>query len=286
MAYKRLNTIANRGLRKVQRRFRKRYVQRRGGLRFGKLARDVATLKSRLNTETKLSVTNVTANAPTVTAPTLYPLNTPDTQGLESVGKRIGAKVRYTYLSGKLRIEHQNFGDKQANATVRMYIIWLKNGEFKSDFEADFANFILNPDQNNQFSPMSYFNKTKYGSWIATWKHTVKCKDLIPVNQVAMGLPTDTGGTPGNDTLNTLGRASQIKYYYVNINKKINVHGEWNNTLSTSGDTDEISRMVPYLFSITDCPGSAVPTGNTQPDSILNDKVNVQGTIRLSYIDN
>ena len=69
-----------------------------------------------------------------------------------------------------------------------------------------------------------------------------------------MGLPTDTGGTPGNDTLNTLGRGGQSKYYYVNINKKISVHGEWNNTLSTTGDTDEVSRMVPYLMSITDCP--------------------------------
>ena len=286
MAYKRLNTVANRGLRKVQRRFKKRYVQRRGGLRFGKLARDVASLKSRLNTETKLAVTNITANAPTVTAPTLYPINTPDQQGTGSVGKRIGAKVRYTYLSGKLRVEHQNFGDKQASATIRMYIIWLKNGEFKSDFEADFANIILNPDQNNQYSPMSYFNKTKYNSYIATWKRQLTCRDLIPVNQVAMGLPTDTGGTPGNDTLNTLGRGGQAKYYYVNINKKISVHGEWNNTLSTSGDTDEVSRMVPYLFCMTDCPGQSTPTGNTQPDSLLNDKINVQGTIRLSYIDN
>ena len=246
----------------------------------------LARIKSRLNTETKLTETHISSNEPTVTTPTLYSINTPDNQGLRSVNDRVGAKVRYTYLSGKLRVEHKNFGDKQSSATVTMYIIWLKNGEFKDEFEADFASYILNPDQNNQYSPLSYFNKTKYNSWIATYKKQLTCRDLIPVNQVAMGLPTDTGGTPGNDTLTTLGKAPQAKYYYVEFNKKISVRGEWNNTLSTSGDTDEISRMVPYLFTITDCPGQAVPSGNTLPDSTLNDKINIQGTIRLSYVDN
>lgn len=280
--YERRNKAFNKAARKIQRRFRKRYVQRKGGLRYGKIARDVAYLKSALNTEKKLIKTEI-QESPTVAVPSLTALSTPDDQGTNST-KRVGAKVKFTHISGKLRVQHQNFGDKFANATVVMYIIWLKNGEFASDFESQYASLMLNPDQNNQYSPMCYFNKTKYDSWIATWKHKVVCKDLVPLNQVALGLPSTGTGT--NATLNTLGRGGQKKNYYVEFNKRINVPVEWNNTYSTSGDTDEISRNKPYLFCITDCPGETVPSGSSLPDSLLNDKVVVQGTIRLSYVDN
>ena len=47
------NKMFNKAARKIQRRFKKRYVQRRGGVRYGKLARDISLIKSRLNTETK-----------------------------------------------------------------------------------------------------------------------------------------------------------------------------------------------------------------------------------------
>lgn len=282
MVYKRRNTIANRAVRKIQRRFRKRYIQRKGGVRFGKLARDVSYLKSALNTERKMLITNI-QEAPTVTVPTLTRLNTPDVQGTTST-KRVGAKVRFTHMSGKLRVQHQNFGDKFANATTVMYIIWLKNGEYASEFESQFASLMFNPDQNNQYSPMCYFSKVKYDSWIATWKRKVVCTDLVPLNQVALGLPNT--GVNQNATLSTLGRGGQKKNYYVEFNKKISVPVEWNNTYSTSGDTDEISRNVPYLLCMTDCPGETVPSGSSTPDSLLNDKIIVQGTIRSTWIDN
>lgn len=282
MVYKRRNTMANKAARKIQRRFRKRYVQRRGGLRFGKMARDLAYLKSAVNSERKVVTTDITVN-PTVTDPTLTRINTPDDQGSSST-KRVGYKVRFTHLSGKLRVNHQNFGDRTANATVIMHVIWLKNGEYQSDFESQFASLMLNPDLNNAYSPLCYFNKTKYDSWISTWKAKIVCKDLVPVNQVALGLPNS--GTSSNANETNLGKGSQLKAYYVNINKKISVHTEWNNTLSTSGDTDEITRYVPYLFCYTDSTGTSIPTGTDLPNNLGEDRVVVQGRIRLSYVDN
>ncbi len=281
MVYKRRNTMVNKGLRKFQRRFRKRYVQRKGGLRFGKLARDVARIKSALNTERKFSETDITSS-PTAAAPTLDRINTPDVQGTNSV-QRTGAKVRATHLSMKGRFTYTNYGDKQSNARAVLYVIWLKNGEFAADFESNFASYILNHDLNNEFSPLARFNKTKYNSWIATYKKQITMSDLIPLNQVAMGLPTDTNN---NDSLNTLGRAGQTKHYYFECNKRINVPIEWNNVLSLTGDTDEIARMVPYVFCITDSPGQSTPSGTAQPDSVLNDKVSFNLNVRLTYVDN
>lgn len=282
MVYKRRNTVANKAVSKIQRRFRKRYVQRKGGLRFGKLARDVAYLKGALNSETKMVRTLVSAQ-PRSLVPTLTELVRPDNQGTSSVD-RVGYKVKYNHISGKLAITKKNFGDIQANATVIMHVIWLKNGEFKSDFESNFAEWMLNKDQNLAFSPMCYFNKSKYDSWISTQKYTVHLKDEIPLNQVAIGLPTNPG--TGDNTDNTLGRAPQEKVHYVNFNKRISVHGEWNNTLSLTGTTSEPTRMIPYLFAYTDCTGSQIPSGTDQPNSLGEDRINIQGTIRLSYKDN
>ncbi len=282
MVYKRRNTMVNKGLRKFQRRFKKRYVQRRGGLRFGKLARDVAMIKSSLNTERKFSETDITAS-PTASVPTLDRINTPDVQGTSSV-QRTGAKVRCTHLSIKGRFTYTNYGDKQSNARAVLYVIWLKNGEFQTDFESNFANYMLNQDLNGQFSPLSRFNKTKYDSWIATYKHQLTMSDLIPMNQIASGLQSSP--EPNINSLTTLARAPQTKHYYFEVNKRINVPIEWNNVLSLTGDTDEIARMVPYVFCITDSPGQSTPSGSDQPDSTLNDKVSFNANVRLTYIDN
>ncbi len=269
----------------IKKGLRKRYIRkgRKGkkSFKYSKLARDVAYLRRSLNTERKFSETDITAS-PTVTTPTLDRISTPDVQGTSSV-QRTGARVRCTHLSMKGRFTYTNYGDKQSNATAIMYVIWLKNGEFQTDFESNFANYMLNQDLNNEFSPLSRFNKSKYSSWVATYKHKITMSDLVPLNQVAMGLPTDTNN---NDSLNTLGRAPQTKHYYFECNKKINVPIEWNNVLSLTGDTDEIARMVPYVFCITDSPGQSTPTGTAQPDSILNDKVSYNVNCRLTYVDN
>lgn len=269
----------------IKKGLRKRYIRknRRGKktFKYSKLARDVAYLRSTLNTERKFSATVLSA-VPTVTTPTLQRIDTPDVQGTNSV-QRTGAKVRATHFSMKGRFSYSNYGDKQSNCTAVLYMIWLKNGEFATDFESNFANYMLNQDQNNQFSPMAYFNKTKYDSWIATYKKKITMSDLIPLNQTAAGLPTTTSNT---NTLTTLGKAGQLKHYYFECNKKINVPIEWNNVLSGTGDTDEIARNVPYIFILTDCPGNAVPSGSGQPDSTLNDRLSFQGQCRLTYVDN
>jgi len=279
------NIEKNMVYRAIKKGLRKRYIKknRRGkkNFKYTKLARDVAYLRSTLNTERKFVQTTFN-DSPTVTAPTLTRIQTPDNQGTAS-NQRTGAKVRATHFSMKGRFALSNYGDKQANTTAVLYMIWLKNGEFQTDFEADFADFMLNQDQNSQFSPMCYFNKTKYDSWIATYKKKITMSDLIPLNQTAMGLASTPGGV---NTLTTLGKAPQLKHYYFECNKKINVPIEWNNILSSTGNVNEISRMVPYIFIITDSLGSAVPSGSSQPDSTNNDRLQFQGTCRLTYVDN
>lgn len=269
----------------IKKGLRKRYIRKgkkgKKSFKYSKLARDVAYLRRSLNTERKFSETDITAS-PTVTTPTLDRISTPDVQGTSSV-QRTGAKVRATHLSLKGRFTYTNYGDKQSNATCIMYVIWLKNGEFQTDFESNFANYMLNQDLNSQFSPLSRFNKSKYSSWVATYKHKITMSDLVPLNQIASGLQS----SPGNvNTLTTLAKAPQTKHYYFECNKKINVPIEWNNVLSLTGDTDEIARMVPYVFCITDSPGQSAPSGSSQPDSTLNDKVSYNVNVRLTYVDN
>lgn len=270
----------------IKKGLRKRYIRKgkkgKKSFKYSKLARDVAYLRRSLNTERKFSETDIIAS-PTVTTPTLDRIATPDVQGTSSV-QRTGAKVRCTHLSMKGRFTYTNYGDKQSNATAIMYVIWLKNGEFQTDFEANFANYMLNQDLNNQFSPLCRFNKTKYSSWIATYKHKITMADLVPLNQVAAGLQSSPD--VGINSLTTLAKALQTKHYYFECNKKINVPIEWNNVLSLTGDTDEISRMVPYVFCITDSPGQSTPSGSDQPNSILNDKVSYNVNVRLTYVDN
>lgn len=270
----------------IRKGLRKRYIRkgRKGKktFKYTKLARDVAYLRSTLNTERKLSAT-VFSEVPTVTTPTLTRIDTPDVQGTNSV-QRTGARVKATHFSMKGRFSLSNYGDKQANVTAVLYVIWLKNGEFQTDFESNFANYMLNQDQNNQFSPLCYFNKQKYDSWIATYKKKITMSDLIPMNQIASGLQSSP--EPGINSESTLGRAAQLRHYYFETNHKLNVPIEWNNVLSSTGDVDEISRNVPYVFIITDCPGNAVPSGSDQPDSMLNDRLSFQGTCRLTYVDN
>ena len=65
MAYSKFKKSA---ARTIQRRFKKRYVQRKGKLRYGKIARDVARIKGMLNSETKFVDTSISPQLPTCLA--------------------------------------------------------------------------------------------------------------------------------------------------------------------------------------------------------------------------
>lgn len=283
MAYRK---FANRAAKKIQRRFRKRYVQRKGKLRYGKIARDVARIKGMLNSETKWIETAVTNVLPTNQAPTIYPLTTPDTQGVQGVGQRVGSKVRFNHLSAKFRIGKDDFGFLRSNLTLCCHFMWLKNGQFASDFESD-PSYVLNPDVDGNYGPLSYFNAQSYNSWISVHKFQVTMADLVQPSVSAYGLQTDQDS---NNTNTNLGRQPNTQYKYVTINKKINVHTEWFNvTNQTPGaDTTTISRMKPYLFVTSDVsgPSQSIPNGTGQPSGAANDRIYLEGVVRLSYIDN
>lgn len=273
---------------RIQRKFRA-YRRRRPRTALTKLKRDVAYIKrSAPPAEIKMCDTGISMK-PTVTVPTLKALSTPDSQGT-AIDSRVGANVRFNHISAKLRVKHSNWGDIRASATVYGYVIWLKNADYSDDFEANFAKEILNKDQNGQFSPMCYFNKQRYGSWIATNKFKVTLRDLIPLSQGSMGLQSATGNSGNTSlqpaaTLTNLGKTPQEQFQYVTLNKRINVTGEWQNKYTSQADETKMTRMKPYLFCYTDCVGQDQPSGGGLPTGVLNDSVAVQGTIRLSYQD-
>lgn len=276
----------NNAARRIQRRFRAR---RRPKTAVAKLARRVNQIAARSPpAEIKFIDTDI-GQSPTVTTPTLKVLATPDTQGT-AMNQRVGAKVSFMHISGKLRVLKKNYGDKRASATVVGYVIWLKNADYASDFEANFAKEILNEDQNGEFSPLSYFNRQRYGSWIATNKFKVTLRDQIPLAQAAMGLTSAIGDPPewpsttiGSNTL--LGKTPQTQFKYVTFNKRLKVDAEWQNKYTVGADETKLTRMKPYLFCYTDCVGQSSPSGGSVPLGDANDSVGVQGTIRLSYAD-
>ena len=166
--------------RKIQRKYRS-YRKSAPKTALARLNRKVNKI-ARASPAAEVKMCNTTFDEePNVLVPTLKALNTPDSQSL-SIDGRVGAKVRFTNISGKLRMLKRNWGDKRSSATIIAYIIWLKNADYSTDFEANFAKEILNHDQNGQFSPMSYFNKQRYGSWIATNKFKITLRDQVPLS--------------------------------------------------------------------------------------------------------
>jgi len=278
---KRYARFAKRGL-------KKRYLpkNRRGkrSLAVGRLAADVYKIKRSLNSETQFIDTDVTMT-PVRTAPALLALDTPDTQGV-ALNQRVGAKVKFCHLSAKLNVIHQNYGNETANLTLCFHVVWLKNGLFAADFEANPGEYMLNPDFNGDYSPLSYWNQQNYKNWISVHKFQVTMKDLQPPSQSAYGLQTTPDA--GVNTETSLARQPQTQRRYININKPISVHTEWANIYNTTpGVTPaDIVHMKPYVFCYTDAPSQSVPSGVQQPSGQINDRLLIQGTCRLSYKDN
>lgn len=254
------------------------YKNKRGKKRvnYSKIVRDISYIKSNLNSETKFITTPINL-AVSVTAPQLYPLNTP-IQGLKST-MRTGYKVKYTHQSGKLKFAKANFGDTQASASYKMYIIWLKNALDASTFNvAD----ILNPDYNGQYSMTSYFNRASYGNWLATHKHKNTITDHTTVSQWA--------GDPQNPmTEDVLAKLAQQACKYHSFNKSIQCHSEWATPESNSYDPATEPPQVrckPYLLVVSDAVTTSPPSGNTPIKGTNGDTLYIRGEIRLCYVDN
>lgn len=268
---------------------RKRYIRknRKGkrSVRVSRLARDVMSIKRALNSETKFITTDLSTMAPTRTTPQILALDTPDTQGV-ALNQRVGAKVKFCHLSGKLKFVHQNFGNETANLTLTMHILWLKNGLFASDLESAPGQYILNPDIDGNYTPLSYFDQQSYNSWVSVYKYQCTMKDLQPPAQSAYGLQSTPDA--GVNTETSLARQPQTQVRYLEINKSISIHTEWANLYNeTPGvTTSDITRMKPYIFVYTDAPSQSVPSGVTQPSGQIPDRLFLQGSLRLGYKDN
>lgn len=275
-------SAARSGKKYAKKRFNKRYRKRRGGIRYGKLARDVYNLKRAINSETKFIDDNLTIN-PVRTSPYIVALDTPS-KGLD-VNDRVGRQVKYTRLTGKLMFIHENFGNITSNLTMTVHVMFLRNGNFWNDLSADPGPYILNPDFQGGFTPLSFFNQSNYKQWISVYKLKVTMKDLQPPSQSAYGLQTDPDG--GN-TETALGRQPQTQKRYIDINKKISVLTEWQNIYNeTPGQDDtDVAKWKPFVFAYSDCTSQAVPSGTQQPSGQITDRIFCQGMLRMSYVDN
>lgn len=277
--FRRYGRYAKRGL-------KNRYIpkNKRGKRRMAiaTIARDVRTLKRAINSETKFIDDNITLQ-PVRTQPVIQELDTPS-KGLD-VNDRVGRQVKFTRLTGKLMFIHENFGNITSNLTMTVHVMFLRNGNFYDELAADPGPYILNPDFQGSYTPLSYFNQSNYKQWISVYKLQVTMKDLQPPSQSAYGLQTDPDG---NNTETSLGRQPQTQKRYINVNKKINVLTEWQNIYNeTPGVTDsDIAKWKPFVFAYSDCTSQAVPSGVSQPSGQITDRIFMQGMLRLSYVDN
>lgn len=276
--------------RRLKRGLKNRYMpkHKRGGKRrvnVGKLAGDVYRIQRSLNSETKFIDHMISTIQPIASVPVLQAISTPDTQGVAGVGQRVGSKCRFTHISGKFAVRHQNFGNVRSSQNLVFHIIWLKNGMFASDLEAAPGPYLQNLDFNGQYTTLSYWNRQNYPAWISIYKCEVNMKDTQPPSQSAYGLATDTDGV---NTETQLGRQPQTQTRYITLNKSINIHTEWaNNYNVTPGfNTDDITAYKPYIYCYSDCTSQAVPSGAGQPTGTDTDRMFLQGTVRLSYKDN
>jgi hypothetical protein len=266
---------AKKGLRK-----RYMYKNKRGKSRvkFNKVVRDLAYIKSSLNTERKFVQTEINTT-PTNVSPSLIALDVPDTQGT-LMNQRVGAKVRFTHMSGKFIINKKNFGDNQNSVTIKMYLIWLKNGEDASNFD---VSRIMNPDVENNFSVSSYWNKNAYGSWYAVHKYFRTIRD---VGNLSNFVNPDINTDANNDLLGSR-ISGELKVYH-QFNKKCNIVQTYPNPYNDdpTHTPDLVLRHKPYLLILTDAKGGSTPSGIAPPTGYNGDLVNVKAQIRLTYVDN
>lgn len=252
------------------------------------------------NLGTIIPTTSITYLPPTnpsgPTGPQIKVLNVPDAQG-SSLDERRGREVMFTHLSAKLRVGKQDFGNVRSQGTLVAHVMFLKNANFMDSLESSPGNWILNPDMNGQLSPLSYFSQSNYGNWISVAKIKCSLKDFIPVAPIPMGLGSTTGtftagdGTitfpnPNAQTNNELSRQPNLQYKYYTLNKRLRITAEWatlNNNIPT--DTTDQTKMIPFIFVYTDMQSQNFPLGNDMPIGRSDDRIFLQGSVRLSYKD-
>lgn len=280
---------------KAKRAFAARKIQRHHRKKKASNAQISRVVKRELlrGTESKYIQTDLPNSlAPTTTAVAWTEIDTP-AQGT-AVNRRVGREVMFTHLCMKLRVGHDNFGDTRSNATLIGYLVFLKNAAFATEFETNVSRYMFNVDSADPpgYSPLSMMNKAMYPNWMAVAKIKVTMKDFVPVAQAPMGLQSTIGDpaaypTPSAVTNNELARQPQTQFRYVTVNKRIRVKGEWGTIYNSSPAPDPtvMTRNKPYFVCLSDMPSNSIPSGTGYPIGRANDRIFVNGIIRLSYHD-
>lgn len=228
------------------------------------LARDVAYLKSQINAEHKHIDTTFGTEAgqtyspqqPYRDAPVILPLTLP-TKGLNNYD-RVGNQIIVNNVTCKLGLIFQNTTDRKSTTTIRSRIIWAKSA---ADVPV-IAN-LLYPDPNGEYTEMSYVNEQEYKKYIWLKKLDIKKTHQEPSKY---GFATTTTPQPPN----------QAARYYP--------RSKWNGRIKTEFETGPAANTActinkPYIFITSNVTKDAAET-------YAEDPVTLQGTVRLTYIDN
>lgn len=243
-------------------RLKKRYVRRNNRVNFQKVIKDVAYIKSALNTERKHLDTLITSNvsqsnvvntlhpraAPTRSNPIIYPLGVP--QRGTGYNERIGNQIKLTNISIRYIINKSNTTNQVHATSLRCFIFFAKNAE-----DVPLASELLEVDAEGDFTPASYWNSQNYRNFF--FPKGLKYQKTI----------RDYHGSSTAGTIDT--GDGQVKLY-----------PKTSQTMGTKvtfeNGSDNVTQMKPYIMFLTD----NIDTTNTS------DPIHISAQIRLSYVDN
>jgi len=241
------------------RRLKKRYVRPNKNVKFSRIIKDVAYIKSALNTERKhldtLITNTVTGSLPDRTKhPTavphasntvIYPLAIP----VKGTGynNRIGNQIKVTNISVRYIITHLNTSNMVTNTSLKCLIFFAKNAD-----DIPHATELFEVDANGNVSPASYWNSQEYKNFYFPkgLKYKITSKNIATAP-----------GSPGTSN-------SQLLRYYPKTSVPLQTR------ITYANDTNTATMMQPYIMFISDAVNSTT------------DVIKVDAQVRLTYVDN
>uniref|UniRef100_UPI0040488735 hypothetical protein n=1 Tax=Shewanella sp. TaxID=50422 RepID=UPI0040488735 len=257
---------------------KKAYTTRTGGLRINRLARDVALVKRKLNTEHKhidymfgaAQTANAVAQRPTKSVPIILPLDMP-VKGL-NYNNRVGNQIKITHITSKLEFIFANNTDLIQRSNVRAQILFAKNAS-----DVPTIDELYELDANGHYTPMSMSNTQEYNKFLWIKAHDHKKGYTQPTNRYPLsnsgGRTGDPrpGQTPDNFKVDEPAEQSlNNALFYSNKKSTESIKVMFKNL------SNDVEMMKPYLVLRSDVIDAAIDY----------DPISVTGIIRMTYVDN
>uniref|UniRef100_UPI0040489B57 hypothetical protein n=1 Tax=Polynucleobacter sp. TaxID=2029855 RepID=UPI0040489B57 len=257
---------------------KKAYTTRTGGLRINRLARDVALVKRKLNTEHKhidymfgaSGDAQTVAQRPTKSVPIILPLDMP-IKGL-NYNNRVGNQIKITHITSKLEFVFANNTDLIQRSNVRAQILFAKNAS-----DVPTIDELYELDANGHYTPMSMSNTQEYNKFLWIKAHDHKKGYTQPTNRYPL---SNSGGrtadprpnqTPDNIEVDEPATQSlNNALFYSNKKSTESIKVMFKNL------SNDVEMMKPYLVLRSDVIDATIDY----------DPITVTGIIRMTYVDN